>query len=807
MNTEDNLITRREALKIGAAAVAGAVVSSVAPALAADNPAYRDASRSIDDRVADLLGRMTIQEKVGQMRAVHAHGTQVFVRRDGKLQIAEIYDQLLTGDPMGLGGLNCTVRNDGFNGTLEMGLGRREGAELLNLLQRRAIEGTRLGIPLLIMDDCNHCVPGLGSTVFPAVAGMGSSWNRSLQEKVGRAIALEMRSQGEHGALAPDTELTRDPRWDRCNEQYGEDPFHGGAMAAGMVRGLQGEGPNTDHTVLAILREFPGEVSTEGAHGGGEMHIGEREMREVVMHPSRACIAQGAEGVMISMCAVDGVPYACSRHYLNDILRKEMGFQGFTLGDYGALTGVHKKWRVARDFVEAAALAVKAGMDMSLDWKVFPFGEPLLEAVRRGLVTDEHIDQAVGRILRVKFRLGLFDRPYVDPARSESVAQTDEHRDLALEAARQSLILLKNRKGILPLSRKIRSIAVIGPNADDHMTQLGDYSPTKPRSEVITVLDGIKGRAGTDVAVRYARGCGIKDPSTEGFAKAVEAARASDVVVAVVGGSCKREYEYASRNPNRRTEGVVYGFVTETNDIDGGEGYSRATLDLAGVQLDLLRALKDTGVPLIVVLIHGRAMTINWIAEHADGIIDAWFPGQEGGTAIAEALFGNYNPGGRLAVSVPKHVGQLPVYYYAGRPRERYLEMDAQPLYPFGFGLSYTSFSYVDLEVKPGTIPSDGTAEVTVKVTNTGKVAGDEVVQLYIRDEYASVVRPVKQLRGFERVHLKPGETRTVSFLLGSEDLHFWGQDRKWVVEPGDFLVMVGANSRDVALSARLRVE
>jgi beta-glucosidase len=423
--------------------------------------------------------------------------------------------------------------------------------------------------------------------------------------------------------------------------------------------------------------------------------------------------------------------------------------------------------------------------------------EVIREALDRGLVSMREIDRAVTRILRLKFLLGLFENPFVDPDRAESVARCPEHRRLALQAAREGMILLKNEDATLPLAKAMTSIAVIGPNADNTWNQLGDYAASHDREDVVTVLDGIKTLArDRGIAVHYAEGCGIRTTSTEGFAAAVEAARKSDVVVAVVGGSSRIRYPDPDGTGGRHPE------------AETGEAQARATLDLPGVQEDLLKKLKATGKPLVVILIHGRAYTVNWIAENADALVDAGYPGEAGGTAVAEALFGEINPGGKLTVSVPRHVGQLPVYYYhlyAGR--KQHLDLDAPgPLYPFGYGLSYTTFAYADLRVEPQAIRKDETARVSLAVTNTGDVAGDEVVQLYLRDEVASVARPALQLKGFQRIHLAPGKTRTVTFAIGWEELCFYGLEERWIVEPGNVTIMVAPNSRDVALQAKLTV-
>jgi len=759
-----------------------------------ETPVYRDPSLPVEERVEDLLRRMTFEEKVAQLRAgwPMQHG---FRKHGGKVELDEGLKEVLTG--VAIGQVAGLLRAEPWVGIdMDKGLSRREGAELINTIQRHVMENTRLGIPVLVGDDGNHGQLSIGATIFPALCTVGCTWNPSIHEAMARAMAAEIRAQGLTVVYAPDLDVLRDPRWGRSDQNYGEDPYHVSQMGRAMVRGLQGTSLNTDHTVVALLRAYPGLGDAEGGHDFTQVHIGLREMHEVVLRPWREAIREGAEGVMVEVAAYDGVPAPASHYYVTELLRDEWGFRGLAMGDAGAVTFLLNR-RIAAGRAQAAALALKAGLDQNLtDFRLGPGAEPdeaygkgIPEALDEGLVCMEDVDRSVRRVLRLKFLLGLFENPYVDPDKAESLARCPEHRRIALEVAREGIVLLKNTQSILPFGDEVRSIAVIGPNADDTWNQCGDYTATHARQDVTTILDGIKARAGRDnVEVRHARGCGIRDVSKDGFAEAIDAARQSDVVVAVVGGSSRLRYPVAGETHGARSE-----------ESDCGEATDRATLDLLGVQEQLLAALKETGKPLVVVLIHGRAMSINWIAENADAIVDAFYPGQEGGTAVAEVLFGDYNPGGKLTVSVPRHVGQLPVYYYSLQPKKNYAEMDSAPLYPFGYGLSYTTFEYRDLKVTPDTIAPDESATVTVKVINTGNVAGDEVVQMYIRDEVASVARPHMELRGFERVRLDPAQTRAVSFTVGWDELCFCGGDMKWIVEPGDFTIMVGGSSAEHA--------
>lgn len=761
----------------------------------ADSPAYRDRTLGVEERTSDLLKRMTVEEKVAQLRNLFCPWPEFTHKERGRLVVTEKLRSVLSGP--GVGALQGLVRTDFWTQrTLESGFNRREGAEIVNIVQRLAIENSRLGIPLLLMDDSRHGQHGIGATVFPCGITLSCAWNPSLLKRVGNAIGRELRSQGQTVAIAPHLNLARDPRWSRMEETYGEDPFLAGRLGAAFVTGLQDEGEQRALQAIAAVCMFGGMGDCEGGQDGRPVHVGRRELKEVLLRPFAAAVKAGALGAMASYSDVDGVPCHANKELLSDILRGEWGFRGFIEADGNGVHYLHSRWGVAADLTEAAAMGIRTGLDMDLyvektkSYEVY--AEALPDALQRGLVSMEDIDRSVTRILRVKFMLGLFENPYADPDQAVCVARSAEHLGLALEAAREGIVLLKNDKGILPLSKKIGSIAVIGPSADDPGNQLGDYTPATPRENVITILDGIRARVSPDTKVRYARGCGIKDPSREGFTEAIAAAGQSDLVVVAVGGSSKREYKHTFNDVGT---GVVDGHV-KISDIDCGEGITRATLNLLGVQRELLEEIKQTGKPVVVVLIHGRPVSIPHVAEIADAVIDAWYPGEQGGTAVAEVLFGDYNPAGRLSVSVPRHVGQLPVYYNTRRPRRRdYIDMPTAPLYPFGHGLSYTTFTYENLQATPDAIPVDGTATVSVDVTNTGKIAGDEVVQMYVRDEHSSVVRPLLELKGFERVHLAPGESRQVAFSVGWDELCFCGPDMDWVVEAGEFTIMIGGNS------------
>jgi beta-glucosidase len=757
-------------------------------------PQVLDASHPVEARVADLLSRMTLEEKVAQFRGAWPASFGSYRKVGDNAEITDDYKKILDG--VGIGLFGSPLRADPWSGvTLEKGLSRRQGAEFVNTLQQYLRDHTRLRIPGFVSDDGHHGQHGIGATIFPQLCGMGATWNPALQKEIARAFAAEARGQGVTINFAPNLDVIRDPRFGRSDQNYGEDPWHVSVMGQAVVRGLQGESLNTDHTLVAMLRAYPGCGDVDGGHDFTGFSRGPIDLHEVVLRPWRDAIRAGAEGVMVEMSEIDAVTVAGSSHYLTELLRNRWGFKGVAMDDNFAIKRLMDV-KVAADITQAAAMSVKAGMDLALSdtsTNIFRLGLP--EALKQGLVSMTDIDRAVARNLRLKFLLGLFENPFVDPARAAAVARCPEHRQLALQAARESIVLLKNERSSLPLGRNLRAVAVVGPNADDNWNQLGDYAATHRREDVVTVLDGIRAKADKlGLQVNYARGCGIRTMTREGFAEALDAARRSDVIVAVVGGSSKLDFPKPGGG----------GRGDRSPEADTGEGVTRATLDLLGVQEDLLKELKATGKPLVVVLIHGRTMTVNWIAANADAVVDAWFPGEVGGTAVADVLFGDYNPGGKLAVSVPKHVGQLPVYYYRKYPGRKFVEMDGEPLYAFGFGLSYTTFAYSDLRVEPKQIAKGGRAEVSVNVTNTGQVAGDEVVQLYLRDQIASVVRPPRELKGFERIHLAPGQTKQVTFQVGDAELCFVNADVQWVVEPGDFEVMIGRSSSDIVLKGKL---
>lgn len=754
---------------------------------------YKDASLSIEARTEHLLGLMTLQEKVGQL--VQLFGWKVYERNGGQVTLTESFKEEAAQGK--IGSLYGVLRADPWTEvTLETGLSPREGAETMNAIQRYAIEHSRLGIPILFGEECSHGHMAIGATVFPVPLSLASAWNLELYERVCRAIALETRSQGGAATYSPVLDVVRDPRWGRTEETYGEDPYLASAMAEAAVRGLQGERLDADDSVVATLKHFAGYGSSEGGRNSAPVHMGLRELHEVDLKPFRAAVRAGAKSVMTAYNEIDGIPCTSDPYLLTDVLRKQWGFDGFVITDCGAINMLVWGHDTAASPEEAAAAALKAGVDMEMSGDMFR--AHLEQAVLNGRVDMAVLDEAVSRILRIKFELGLFERPYVDPERAARIIGSREHAALARQAALEGIVLLKNKDRLLPLSKDgAGKIAVIGPNADNMYNQLGDYTSPQPRQNVSTVLDGVRNRlAHAPERVFYAPGCRIKDDSREGFDTAVETAAKADVVVLVLGGSSARDF--GEGTIDLRTGASI---VTDSphSDMDCGEGIDRATLALSGVQRELAQEIAKLGKPLVVVYINGRPVAEPWIDERADAILEAWYPGQEGGGALADLLFGDANPSGRLTVSIPKDVGQLPVRYNGKRTTgRRYLETDTKPSYPFGYGLSYTEFEYGPLSLSDSEIAANGSTRVTVCITNKGGRAGAETVQLYIGDKVSSVTRPAKELKGFAKVFLAPGETREVTFEIGTEQLSFVGRNLEETVEEGEFDVMVGPHSADV---------
>jgi beta-glucosidase len=777
-----------------------ALLSATAASAQATKPLYQNRTAPTEARVSDLLARMTTEEKVGQLSTLL--GWEMYQKEGLKVGISAAYKKAV--DERHIGGLWATLRADPWTRkTLLTGLTPRQAAEATNALQKYVVEHTRLHIPLLLAEECPHGHMAIGTTVFPTSIGQSSTWDPALIRRMAAAIAQEARVQGAHIGYGPVLDLAREPRWSRVEETYGEDPVLNGQMGVAMVQGFQGSSLKSGVNVVSTLKHFTAYGVPEGGHNGGSISTGYRELFQSFLPPFRAAVKAGAQSVMTAYNSIDGVPCSANSFLLTDVLRRQWGFQGFTVSDLGSISGLANSHHVAATPPEAAALALNAGLDDDLSG--YGYDKELLAAVQQKLVAPEALDRAVGRVLRVKFEMGLFENPYVDPARAAKLVKTPATVQLARQVAQESIVLLKNEKDLLPLAKTVQRIAVIGPNADNIYNQLGDYTAPQPASNVVTVLEGIRAKVPASTQINYVRGCAIRDTASANIAEAVAAARQAQVAVVVLGGSSARDFKTEYQSTGAAT--VTASGGQAISDMESGEGYDRATLDLLGKQLALLQAVVATGTPTVAVLIKGRPLNLNWLAAHVPAVLDAWYPGQEGGHAVADVLFGDYNPAGRLPISVPKSVGQLPVYYNAKRPAPHdYVEVDSKPLYSFGHGLSYSKFEYTDLQASP--IESQGTVRVQVrfKVKNTSQRAGDEVTQLYLGDDVSSVVTPARQLRKFQRFTLQPGEQREVAFELTAEDLMLLNGSLKWVVEPGTFTLHVGASSEDIRLKAQFNI-
>ena len=753
---------------------------------------YRDATLPIEERVNDLLSRMTTEEKVGQLRCTLAWD---YYETDGKKVVpSEKFKKDIAEGQIGM--LWGTYRADPWTRkSLENGLNPELAAKAGNALQKYVLEHTRLGIPLFLAEEAPHGHMAIGTTVFPTGFGMAATWSPQLIERAGQVIGKEVRLQGGHISYGPVLDLTREPRWSRVEEAMGEDPTLAGEIGAAMVRGLGGGDLTQPYSTLATLKHFIGYGTTEGGQNGAPTFVGPRELAEQFLPPFKKAIDAGALSVMTSYNSLDGVPSTCDRHFLTDLLRDEWHFRGFVVSDLYSIDGIYNTHHVAATRAEAGEMALKAGVDADLGALAFA---DLGESLRSGKITEAELDRAVARVLRLKFEMGLFEHPYVDVKAARTQVRSAEHKAVALDVARASVTLLKNAQGTLPL-RKDQRVAVIGPNADNVYNLLGDYTSPQEEGNVKTILTGILSKL-PSAQVEYVKGCAVRDTTTSDIAAAVRAAQRADVVIVAVGGSSARDF----KTSYKETGAAVTDSKT-LSDMDCGEGFDRSTLDLMGHQQQLLEALAKTGKPLVVVYIEGRPLLKNWCDEHAAALLTAYYPGQEGGLAIADVLFGDYNPAGRLPVSVPRSVGQLPVYYNKKAPLPHdYVDMTAKPLYPFGYGLSYTHFSYSNLTAAATSATS---YEVTVDVTNDGAYDGDEVVQLYLHDEVASTSQPLKQLKHFERVFIPKGETRRVTFHLTADDFSIVGRDMKRVVEPGEFHVMVGASSEDIRQDCKIEIK
>lgn len=761
-------------------------------------PLYKNSGASSDERVSDLLKRMTLEEKIGQIEALL--GWEMYDKTGMNIVPSAKFREAIEQRHTGM--FWATLRADPWTRkTLVTGLDPGMAAEGTNALQKYAIENTRLGIPLFFAEECAHGHMAIGTTVFPTSIGQASTWNTGLIREMAETVAEEARQQGAHIGYGPILDLVRDPRWSRVEETFGEDPYLISGMGEAVTEGFTGNGLKTGRSLISTLKHFTAYGVSDGGQNGGSVSIGKRELFHYHLPPFRQAIEAGAQSVMTAYNSIDGVPNTSNKWLLTDIIRKDWGFGGFIISDLGSIEGIRTTHSIAETPAEAAALAINSGLDADLGGN--GFHSALLEAVNNGSVSEKTIDRALIPILRLKFEMGLFENPYVNPDEARQTVRCDKNRELAYRVALESLTLLENKKSLLPLSRDLKRIAVIGPNADNMYNQLGDYTAPQEEDKIITVLDGIRKKVSPATRVDYVKGCAIRDTIIHNIPEAVKAASASDAVILVIGGSSARDFrtEYEST-------GAASVRPETVSDMDNGEGYDRATLDFLGRQMELARAVIATGKPVVVVLIMGRPMNLVWLSEIAPAMINTWYPGEQGGRAIADVIFGDYNPAGRLPVSFQKSEGQIPVHYNQTAPaRHGYLELDARPLYPFGYGLSYTGFSYDKLSVDVSGSKKELRVIIRCTIRNTGTMSGEEVVQLYLRDRISSVAMPLKQLKGFCRTALAAGEEKEVVFTLGPEELMLFGAEEQWVVEPGEFDIMIGASSEDIRLEGEFRIQ
>lgn len=748
---------------------------------------YENPAASIERRVEDLLSQMNLAEKTCQTATLYGYKRVLQDELPTPNWKNEIWKD-------GIANIDEHLNGWGAGSKSVYATDIRKHVWAMNETQRFFVEETRLGVPVDFTNEGLRGVAFSVATSFPSELGMGNTWDPALVREMGRISGQEARALGYTNIYAPTLDVSRDQRWGRIEDTYGEDPYLASRLGVEMVKGLQ-----EHYTVASTGKHFAVYSVGKGAREGEartDPQVSPREVENILLPPFKAAIKEGGMlGVMSSYNDYDGVPVTGSKYWLTDRLRKDFGFKGYVVSDSAAVEYLYRKHAVAADMKDAVRQSIEAGLNVKTNFtRPEDFILPLRELVKEGKVSIKTLDDRVRDVLRVKFILGIFDHPYVtDAAATEHLVNSAAHQQVALRAARESIVLLKNDGNVLPLNTEIKSIAVVGPNADDDSTARYRYGPSGVKG--VTVLEGIRTKLGNRVKVNYARGCEITDahwPESEvlpepltreessEIGKAVAAAEKSDLTVVVLGDSMKTV----------------------------GESASRTSLDLPGHQLDLVQALHATGKPVIVVLINGRPMGINWINKYVPGILEAWFPGAQAGTAIADVLFGDYNPGGKLTVTVPRTVGQIP-FNFPTKPNAQWEGEKTRvngALYYFGHGLSYTTFAYSNLRVTPLVQNPRGDVAVSVDVKNSGAREGDEVVQLYTRDLVSSVTTYEKNLRGFERIRLLPGETKTVNFVLRPDDLALWDRSMRFVVEPGKFKVMVGASSEDIRLQAEFEI-
>ncbi len=749
---------------------------------------YKDSNLPVETRVNDLLKRMTLEEKISQMNMLSL--SKLKLDKKGKVS-QESLDSLFKG---------------GSIGTLESPfIGVDEISKLSEAADNYLRKNTRLGIPAIQIAECLHGQLAFGATIFPQTIAQGSTWNPELIEKMGAAIAQEASLSGVDQALSPIFDLARDPRYGRVEECFGEDPFLVAEMGKAFVIGMQGDPSITmthipDNKLMCTAKHYVAYSTPIAGINLGPNNLGPRDLRDLHLYPFKKVIQEAnIYSVMPAYNEVNGIPMHSNKYLMKDVLRNELGFNGYVFSDYEAIAMLNYFHKVTEDKAATAISALEAGIDLEAPTS-FAYSQ-LPNLVKTGKVDIALIDQAVSNILTAKFKAGLFDKPYKAPKKVSSLIHTQESVNLAHEIAEESIILLKNENNQLPLdATKLKSIAVIGPNADQ--VQYGDYSATKDNESGVTILEGIKKLTNNKLIVNYAKGCNITGDDTSNIPAAVEAAKNSDVVVLVIGGT------------SSTLSGIGWGKDLPNDYPTSGEGFDRASLTPPGVQPELIQAIYKTGKPIVLVMVHGRAYSIPWEKENIPAIVEAWYPGEEGGNAVARVLFGDVNPSGKLTVSVPKSVGHVPVFYNykpSGRgfyrqpgspekPGRDYVFSSPDPLFPFGHGLSYTSFEYSDLQVNDTKLDMNSEIKLSVKVKNTGEITGKEVVQVYIHDKISSVTTPVKVLKKFKKVELTPKQLVTINFSIPISEFGLWDKDMNYIVEPGEFEIMVGSSSNDIRL-------
>jgi beta-glucosidase len=741
---------------------------------------YKDPSKPLENRVDDLLARMSLEEKIAQMQCLWFDKNKM-LDSDGSFDAGKAAALVAHGVGQ-IARPSDNIGRDGHKRTRTL----REAIDMVNSIQRFMIEKTRLGVPVLFHEEGLHGFMAQDATSFPQAIALASSWDTELVERVYTTTAGEIRARGSHLVLSPVVDVTRDPRWGRVEETYGEDPFLASEIGIAAVRGFQGSSlPLGPGRVFATLKHMTGHGQPESGTNTGPAAVPERMLREMFFPPFERCIKEaGAMAVMPSYNEIDGIPSHASRFLLTDVLRGEWGFSGLVVSDYFAIAELFLRHHVAPSLESAALQASEAGVDMELpDPNAF---RHLADLVKAGKIKEQNIDKSVKRILRAKFLAGLFEHPFADAESAVRITGNDAARACALTAAHRSIVLLKNEKHLLPLDHaKLKRIVIVGPNAGE--TALGGYSEAP--KQTVSILEGIRKKLGAGAKVDFAQG--VRITKTRGYWE-------DHVELADSQENRKLITEAASMVKGADYAVVVVGDNEQTTREAWADDHlgDRASLDLLGQQNDLVKAVIATGVPTIVILIGGRPLTVNYIAEHAPAILEGWYLGQETGTAVADVLFGDVNPGGKLPITFARSIGQLPVFYNCKPTARRgYLFGTTEPLYPFGYGLSYTTFKFENLRLKKPAIKANESALVEIDLTNTGKYKGDEVAQLYVRDMVSSVTRPIKELKGFKRVTLSPGERRIVSFTLLPQHLSFYNKEMKRVVEPGEFEIMVGPNS------------